>query len=73
MFGQSRKSPKPPMSPYEKRLQEREAEEARLGLKTYEGKMRYRERKFMLGSDYRNRNSGTWQNAEAYLMKSDSK
>jgi hypothetical protein len=69
MFEKQRK----PISIYEKRLQERDAEEARLGLKSYEEKMRHRERKFMLGSGYRDRDSGTWRDAEAYLKKSTSK
>ena len=58
---------------YEKRAREREAEEARLGLVLYAEKMRHRERKFMLGAGYRDGDSGSWRQAEAFLKKSKSK
>jgi hypothetical protein len=58
---------------YEKRAKEREAEEARLGLASYDEKLRHRERRFMLGEGYHERQSGSWRDAQSFLKKSKQK
>jgi hypothetical protein len=56
-----------PLSPYEKRARERKDEYARLKLTSYEDQQRHEGRKAVLGQDYRERFTGTWKEAEAYL------
>jgi hypothetical protein len=54
---------------YLKRAEARAEEERRLGLTTFEQIEQHRARKFLLGADYRERDSGTWREAEEYLKR----
>ena len=54
---------------YLKRAEARAEEERRLGLVTYEQIEQHRARKFILGEHYRERDSGTWREAEEYLKR----
>ena len=54
---------------YLKRAEARAEEERRLGLVTYEQIEQHRARKFILGERYRERDSGTWREAEEYLKR----
>jgi hypothetical protein len=58
-----------PLSPYEQRAKEREAEYARHGLDTYEEQQRHEERKALLGLDYRDRYTGSWKKAEEHMKR----
>jgi hypothetical protein len=73
MFGKSKpqsRKQREPMSQYEIRMQERQAEYARLGLTTYAEQQTHEFRKVALGSDYHERDSGTWKQAEDFMKKS---
>jgi hypothetical protein len=54
---------------YLKRAEARAEEERRLGLTTYDEIQQHRARKFILGEHYRERDSGTWREAEEYLKR----
>ena len=54
---------------YLKRAEARAEEERRLGLTTFEQIEQHRARKFILGEHYRERDSGTWREAEEYLKR----
>ena len=54
---------------YLKRAEARAEEERRLGLTTFEQIEQHRARKFILGENYRERDSGTWREAEEYLKR----
>ena len=54
---------------YLKRAEARAEEERRLGLTTFEQIEQHRARKFILGVHYRERDSGTWREAEEYLKR----
>jgi hypothetical protein len=54
---------------YLKRAEARAEEERRLGLVTYEQIEQHRARKFLLGADYRERDSGSCREAEEYLKR----
>ena len=58
---------------YLKRAEARAEEEQRLGLVTYEQIEQHRARKFILGENYRERNSGSWREAEEYLKREHEK
>jgi hypothetical protein len=54
---------------YLKQAEARAEEERRLGLTTFEQIEQHRARKFILGEHYRERDSGTWREAEGYLKR----
>jgi hypothetical protein len=54
---------------YAKEAEARAEEVARLGLTSYDEIQRHYARKAMLGSDYRERDTGTWRQAEAYMRR----
>ena len=54
---------------YLKRAEARAEEERRLGLTTFEQIEQHRARKFILGENYRERDSGSWREAEEYLKR----
>ena len=58
---------------YLKRAEARAEEEQRLGLVTYEQIEQHRARKFILGENYRERDSGSWREAEEYLREREKK
>ena len=58
---------------YLKRAEAHAEEERRLGLVTYEQIEQHRARKFILGEHYRERDSGTWREAEEYLKRESEK
>ena len=58
---------------YLKRAEARAEEERRLGLATFEQIEQHRTRKFILGEHYRERDSGTWREAEEYLKRKSEK
>ena len=53
---------------YAREAEARAEEEQRLGLVTYQ-QIEHRARKSLLGADYRERDSGTWREAEEYLKR----
>jgi hypothetical protein len=68
MFGFNRK-PKKPLSAVEQREKDRADEYARVGADTYAKQMLHEDRKMKLGAGYRERDSGTWKEAERYMKK----
>ena len=54
---------------YLKRAEARAEEERHLGLTTYDEIQRHRARKFILGENYRERDSGSWHEAEEHLKR----
>ena len=54
---------------YLKRAEARAEEQQRLGLMTYDEIQQHYARKVMLGDDYRERDTGTWREAEEYLKR----
>ena len=58
---------------YLKRAEARAEEERRLGLTTYDEIQQHRARKFILGENYRERDSGSWREAEEYLREREKK
>ena len=54
---------------YLKRAEVRAEEERHLGLTTYDEIQQHRARKFILGEHYRERDSGTWREAEECLKR----
>jgi hypothetical protein len=70
MFGGRFMKKSKPVTAYERRAKNREAEYARLGLTTFDEQQEHERRKVMLGEDYRDRFTGTWKEADEYMKKS---